>query len=85
MMHILPNISRSKGNQKTKFGQLIEYNMEHIFLEASYTKCGAEASPKPFYKISKSKVKRFPVRVRLPAMCRGELSAVISRLMSKCL
>ena len=27
---------------------------------------------------------RFPVRVRLPAMCRGELSAVITRLMSKC-
>ena len=28
---------------------------------------------------------RFPVRVRLPAMCRGELSAAIARLMSKCL
>ena len=28
---------------------------------------------------------RFPVRVRLLAMCRGELSAVIARLMSKCL
>ena len=28
---------------------------------------------------------RFPGRARLPAMCRGELSAVISRLMSKCL
>ena len=24
-IHILPNISRSKGNQKIKFGQLIEY------------------------------------------------------------
>ena len=28
---------------------------------------------------------RFPVRVRLLAMCRGELSAVLARLMSKCL
>ena len=26
-MHILPNISRSKGNQTVKFGQLIEYKM----------------------------------------------------------
>ena len=24
-IHILPNIARSKGNQKMKFGQLIEY------------------------------------------------------------
>ena len=26
-IHILPNISRSKGNQTIKFGQLIEYNV----------------------------------------------------------
>ena len=26
-IHILPNISRSKGNQIMKFGQLKEYNM----------------------------------------------------------
>ena len=30
-----------------KFGQLIEYNMRNIFLE-SYTKCGAETSPRSF-------------------------------------
>ena len=41
-IHILPNISRSKGNQTMKFGQLIEYNMRNIFLEKSYTKCGGE-------------------------------------------
>ena len=29
---ILPNSSRSKGNQIMKFGQLIEYNMINIFL-----------------------------------------------------
>ena len=32
-MHILPNISRSQGNQTMKFGQLIVYNMKNIFLE----------------------------------------------------
>ena len=42
-MHILANISRSKGSQKMKFGQLIENNMRNIFLENSYTKCGGEA------------------------------------------
>ena len=36
-IHILPNISRSKGDQKMKSGQLIEYNMRNIFLE-SHTK-----------------------------------------------
>ena len=42
-MHILANISRSKGSQKMKFSQLIEYNMRNIFLENSYTKSGGEA------------------------------------------
>ena len=35
-IQILPNISRSKGNQAMKFGQLIEYDMNNIFLEKSY-------------------------------------------------
>ena len=52
-IHILPDIYRSKGNQTIKLGQLIEYNMKNIFLVKSYTKCGEEASPKPFYKKSK--------------------------------
>ena len=50
---ILPNISRRKGNQTNKFGQLIEYNMRNIFLEISYTKCGGEAIPRPYFKKSK--------------------------------
>ena len=29
-IHILPNISRSTGNQTIKFGQLIEYNVKNI-------------------------------------------------------
>ena len=31
-IHILPNISQSKGNQTMKFGQLIEYNKRNNFL-----------------------------------------------------
>ena len=52
-IYILPNISRSKGDQTMKFGQLREYNMPKIFLEKTYTKYGGEASPKLFYKKSK--------------------------------
>ena len=47
-MQILPNISRSKGNQTMKFGHLIEYNMRSIFLEKSFTKCGGETSLRYF-------------------------------------
>ena len=50
---MLPNISRSKGNQAMKIDQLIEYNMRHIFLEKSYTKCDGETIPRPFSKKSK--------------------------------
>ena len=31
-----------------KFGQLIECKMRNNFLEKSYTKCGGEASSRPF-------------------------------------
>ena len=30
-IHILPNISKGKGNQAMKFGLLIEYNMRKYF------------------------------------------------------
>ena len=49
-IHILPNISRSKGNQTIKFVQLIKYNMRKIFLENSYTKYGGETIPRSFSK-----------------------------------
>ena len=52
-IYILPNISKSKGSQKMKFGQLIEYNMRKIFLEKSYTKCVGGTIPRPFSKKSK--------------------------------
>ena len=48
VIHILPDISRSKGNQVKKLGLLIDYNMRNIFLQKSYTKCGAETSRRPF-------------------------------------
>ena len=50
---IMPNISRSKGHQTMKFGQLTGSNTRKIFLEEPYSKCGGEASPRAFYKKSK--------------------------------
>ena len=49
-IHILPNISRSKGNHTRKFGQLVEYTTSNIFPEKSYSNGGGEASYRPFYK-----------------------------------
>ena len=37
-IHILPNISQSKGNQTRKFGQLIEYTKRNIFLQKLWGK-----------------------------------------------
>ena len=39
-IYILPNTSRSKGNQTINIliGQLIEYNKRNIFLQKSYRK-----------------------------------------------
>ena len=47
-IHVLPNISRSKGNQTMIFVHLIEYNMINIFLEKSYRECGGETIPSLF-------------------------------------
>ena len=33
VIHIFPNILKSKANQKMKFGKLINYNMRIIFIE----------------------------------------------------
>ena len=52
-IYALPNISRSKGNQAMKFGQLIEYNMRNIFLKKSYIKSGGKTIPRLFSKKSK--------------------------------
>ena len=52
-MPILPNISRSKGNQTMEFRQLIECDMRNIFLEKSCAICGVETIPRLFSKKSK--------------------------------
>ena len=52
-MHILPKISRAKGNQTMKVAQLIEYNMRNIFLENSFKKCGGEIITRPLSRKSK--------------------------------
>ena len=51
--HILSNISRIKGNQTMKFGQLLVYNMRNNFLEKSGTKYFGETIHKLFFKYSK--------------------------------
>ena len=48
-MHILPNISRSKGNQTIKFGQLVDYNKQNVFLQKSCKTWGRETSFRPVF------------------------------------
>ena len=43
-IHLLPNISQSKGNQTMKFGQLIEYIKRNIFLQKLCGKWGRETT-----------------------------------------
>ena len=52
-MNILPDISRRKGNQIVKFGQLIEHNIRIIFLEKPCTRYVGETSPRSFSRKSK--------------------------------
>ena len=54
VMHILLDISRSKGKLSIKFGRLIEYNIRNIFLEYLYTKCYERTIRILFSKKSKS-------------------------------
>ena len=46
-IHILPNISQSKGNHTIKFGQLLEYDKWNTFLHKSSRKWVREASSRP--------------------------------------
>ena len=47
-IHILPNISQSKGNQTMKFGQLVDYNKRNTFLQKLCGKWCSETSSRPF-------------------------------------
>ena len=49
----MTNISRSRCNQRVKFGQLKEHKMRNIFLEKSNSKCCRETIPRLFPKKSK--------------------------------
>ena len=53
VIHILSNISQSKGNQKIRFGQLIKDNLKNNFLEKLYIKFVGETITRPFSKKSK--------------------------------
>ena len=55
-IHTLSNTVRSKTTQEFKFVQLIQYDMENLFFEKSYTKWGGETISRPFPKKSKSSV-----------------------------
>ena len=44
IIQVLPNISRSKGNQTTKLGQVIVYNKKYIFHQNSCWKWGKKIS-----------------------------------------
>ena len=46
-IHILPNISQSKGNHTMKFDQLLEYNKRGIFLQKLCQKWGRKTSSRP--------------------------------------
>ena len=48
-VHILPNISQSKGNQTMKFGKLIEHYKRNIFLQILCGKWGKEASSRSLF------------------------------------
>ena len=50
-IHMLPIISRIKGNQIMKYGQLIEYNMNNIFFLKNHAQGVVERQvPNPFTK-----------------------------------
>ena len=48
-IHILPNILRTKGNQTTKFGQLIELNNGNNFPQKLCIKPGRQTSFKALF------------------------------------
>ena len=48
-IHILPNISGSKSNQKMKLGQLIDYNKRNAFLQNVCRKWDRETSSRPLF------------------------------------
>ena len=56
-IHILPYISRSKGNQAMKFGQLIKDSKRNIFLQALFRKRAKEISSRSLSVFQKNRGK----------------------------
>ena len=54
MIHIWVNITRSKGNQTKKFGQITEYNKGNIFPKKACKKCVRETSCRPAFVFNKA-------------------------------
>ena len=54
IIHTLPNISQSKGNQKIKLGKAKEHNKRNIFFQKSFRKWGKETSSRPLSLFQKS-------------------------------
>ena len=52
VIYIMSNISRSKGDQTMKFGQLIKHKLRNIVLVKSFTKCVRKPITRPFSKNS---------------------------------
>ena len=48
-IHILPNISQSKGSKTMKFGQLIEHSKRNIFLLKLRGKWESANSSRPLF------------------------------------
>ena len=48
-IHILSNISKSKDNQTTKIGHLIEYSVRTFFFQKSFREWGRETSFRPLF------------------------------------
>ena len=53
-IHILPNISQSKGNQTMKFGQLVIHKKRNIFLQKVCRKGDKETSSRPLFIFKKA-------------------------------
>ena len=53
-IQVVPNISRSKGNQTMKFDQSTEHNKRNICLQKLCRKCGSQASSRLLFVFLKS-------------------------------
>ena len=84
-IHILPNISQSKGNQTMKFGQLIEYNKRNIFLQKLCGKWGRETSSRPLYFLKKPNMRWKQVVCSLVSIYVGSLQLAIQNRLYKTL